>query len=307
LKKLCLFFIIFVTSQAKDCMILTFPRSGSSFFRDMIAMSNDGKVVNQCWYNKEKHNHVFCIADNFFSQKCLKVFPKNKKKVWDNISKERIDSFYKKFTQAHLNATKENFIFQDLDLFNEKFNIIFLYRHRRHTFPSSAPHYIQFIYDVFIEKDHNDPILIKIKKFLLSNVRTGIEKQCSAHIVVSYMHLKHCERYDAPIIEWCDLISFSLEKLEIEMDSKLPDEVGNCSRLANCIVSHRMGNFSDFFKKSFKDSVFFLWWKYIKGVNPLLAYREKKYRNLNVEPFCQDLIKHMKTLDKEFGFWNYLI
>lgn len=279
---------------AKDFMTTGFPSSGSSwFFNTLRSIRHD---IN--------HNGEFF---NFLGTGGPGATDEKAKRIFSSFLKEAFNQAMEKWKKSGQTVTKEIHGYMKLPFYQKEFDIVCLYRHRKYTFPSGASKgdsWILPIYNGFVANDYENPILQKIKNYLVQNTKKALEKEVAIHIVAWYITFKHAQRYGFPIMEYEQLMRLNKQPLSNYLKERLPDAIYS-EQFVNALLASRRSR-----GQFFLDTGKWQWIKYAFNYYILgrdwIDMREQKYNELGVEPFCQKLLAYMKTLDKDFKYWDFL-
>lgn len=303
-KNLILFlWTINLFAAPEHSMILSFPRSGSTFFHKALSKSNQAFYLQQPSPIKwEKGLSSMRVANEYFNFLGQALGEKNKH-LFVDFPDSDLEKAYAAWRESGFNVTKEIHAYTKIPFFIQKFNCCVLFRHRKYTFPSSAPLIILPIYQSFMHANHKKKELKDIQKYLLENTKTDNEKQCAAHMIAWYIQLKNCGDNKISIIRFEKLMRLNEKELKKYLLEKLPKQLYSES-LVSYIYNNRLNTVQSI-RHSLKRSEYILKW--CLWGKDFWDYKENQYKKLNVEPYCQKLIAYMKEQDPHFKYWDLLI
>ena len=265
--------LVFSIFSKTNYMIISFPRSGSIFLEECIRKANP--------FLKRKNDffHVNSFNKRGDDLNYSKVFTDYFSDYKASFLETALNKLWKKCDNT---IGREVFAYKRVSLFQDKFTIIGLFRHRKHTFlsPDSCA-YVSGVYWEFILGDFEDLKLNRLKRYILSLTGTELEEQCAAHIVGNYLLLSSFKEYNIPIIEFEKIVTLGWKDLHAYLKDRMPQEIFN-DDLVDGIIRNRNNS----------------------GLT--LKEREKLYLNLGVENYCQKIIKFIEEIDPDFTYIKYL-
>lgn len=263
--------------KENDFMMVSLPRSGSSFLFKMIREANpDIESTNEIFHYLLNPDHIFSnlkikkeYLEYSFHTLPYKYLEDTYKQIWKN-EKKYLD--------------KEVLTFFNIPFFSNKFTIFCLYRHRKYTFPlkNNFRKMYERLYNAFLENNfENNPLLNTMQQYCLNTVTTPLQQHCAVHIIGNYIILNYCKQFSLKIINYEEIMQLSGEALHKYLEEKIPEKIYN-KYIQKILQLNR------------------------KPGKTFLIDREERYNKLNVEPFCQELINFMKSLDPDMPYWYLL-
>jgi hypothetical protein len=277
-----------IVKKEKYFMVLGSPSSGSTFLFYSIKKSLPKYKAQNEFFNRlfnMKLLNLFQIATEKDSSKAKTNSLLHSKYITAELPHTYINYIYEeKWLKSKNIITKEVLINFFIDFFIEKFTTIAIYRHRKHTFPTKERKELIFLYlfDNFMNTNYTqNDTLVSVQLFLEKFSLSDKEKKCAAHIIYNYLLLKACQDFKIPLITYENIINLKKEDLEIYLKEKIP---------------------ADFFKEKLaeiidKDKI---------KEEDFLQSRSEMYNSLETEPFCQELIEYLKTIDPAMQYWYLL-
>lgn len=270
----------YISGLDNQYMLVSYPRQGTDFFMSCLRESNP-KVD----YYREFFNPICNIGR--YKQLITEGFGSeiNPNKIFyydENI----FEDIYKRTWQSRnrYNTNKEVFGFIKLPFYKKHFELFSLYRHRKYTFPSSKPNFIQPIFDGFLFYNYpQNPILNQIKKYLLPKriLYNLIDKQVLSHILCWYIQFMFFQENNIKVMDYDVIMNLEEEELDEYLKQKMPYELYT-PVLTKTICNKRKPSISQ--------------------------NKNLKYVELNVEDKCLDFINFLKTLDFPLSkeYWTLL-
>eukprot|EP00241_Pyramimonas_parkeae_P012441 CAMPEP_0114227834 /NCGR_PEP_ID=MMETSP0058-20121206/2006_1 /TAXON_ID=36894 /ORGANISM="Pyramimonas parkeae, CCMP726" /LENGTH=279 /DNA_ID=CAMNT_0001338711 /DNA_START=812 /DNA_END=1651 /DNA_ORIENTATION=+ len=255
-------------------LLASFPRQGTDWFIECL---NLGPAYYREFFNPlcTPPRHRDKVAAAFGSE--ARIGCDSTKHYWINIARPLSISEWQSLCArtwdiSGFMATKEVFSPTKLLTLSSTFvDTCVLYRHRKHTFPTSRPDYIVDFYRSLELWDTNIGVLDQWKKFYPSNTLGQLGSMCAAHIACSYANLHHAAATQAPPIVYEHLVRLSPDALVGYLHCRLPVSI-SAQRVAQRVVLSR------------KDKAF-------------LYERERRYKELAVEEICQPMVQRLIAMD----------
>lgn len=263
--------------KENDFMMVSLPRSGSSFLFKMIREANPNINYKSEAFNKLiNKNHIANYFNTTVSQYLFS---------WQKLPEEYLITTYNLILEEYdTHLTKEVFNFFNIPFFNNYYTLWALYRHRKYTFPLQETYTKMYerLYNAFLENNfENDSMLNSIKQYCLNTVTTPLQQHCAVHTIGNYIILHYCTIFNLKIINYEKIMQLSDEALHKYLEERIPEKIYN-KYIQKTLQLNRKSN------------------------QTFLIDREKRYNKLNIERFCQELISFMKTLDPDMPYWYLL-
>jgi len=213
-----------VRSVPRPFLLLSFPRQGTDWFIECL---NFGPLYFREFFNPlctlaRCREHV---ASLFGSE--ARVSSPTTSNYWLNIARPITSEEWKNLVRSKWEptaymATKEVFSSMKAHVMAEYFDTYILYRHRRHTFPSSQPGFIAQIYPSIHKWHTGVGVLDQWKKLYPVEALSELACQCAGHIACSYANLRLCEELGRPPIVYHHLLELNEVQLEAYLKCRLP-------------------------------------------------------------------------------------
>jgi hypothetical protein len=260
-------------SKETDVMLVSMPKSGSNFFANTLVESNPDVCYKHEYFNKIQTVQMADFLNIELKRRYEEYF------FALEFSDEQFETIYKVTwgREPEANFTKEVFSALRIPLFQRKFTIFALYRHRKYTFPTNSSHLYLPLYKSFERVHFKDPDIANIKTFIEMTTQTDQQKECAIHTVANYIILRDCARYNLPVLDYEQLLTLSDRTLHSYIKERIPHQIFTDNLPAN-IQQNR------------EDLVF-------------LKKRAEKFEAAQLEPFCQQLINFLKKRDPDMPYW----
>lgn len=212
-----------------ELCVLSLPRQGTDFF--MSCVEDQGNYqrewFNPCEFANKKFSHVLLPhfgseleQEGLFSVPSAAEFA-NALQVWRGLN---------------LNMTKEVWSFSKSRLFAESMHVAYLFRKRRHTFPSSRPDFFLAIWDSLMSSNTAEGLSGEIRSYLISReIRDPRVRQIVIHAAAWVIQLHSAPRQ---IIYYDSLMEFSSGHLVDHLAAALPPWV-DARRVASNVEQER--------------------------------------------------------------------
>jgi len=264
MKRFCLILLLYPLfssaimrhNQENDCMLISLPKSGSSFLASIIEENN-----LQVKYQSERLTRQWG-GTNY----C--------KYGQDILLKGLYNS---RFAKTDLNFSKEVYLNLYMSLFRQRFTLFCLYRHRNHTFPSDRVGNFIEIFNSFISIKSPDKDIDKIRKYIKKTAKTDLQKQCAIHTVMNYIMLSDALKYNIPVINYKMIMELEGQELFDYLKERVPFQLFTDS-LSELLEKKRFKEKKFFSKKEENYQRLSIEWYYqevitfIKNINPNMAY-----------------------------------
>lgn len=259
----------------KDYMLISFPRSGSSFLFDVLANSNSNL----------KHIREYFSPSAFVSREedpigWQPLYHYEQECDYEGLQKS-YDNTWKK---SDCNFTKEVFAWFKIPFFLKYFTMVALYRHRRYTFSTifdDRSTSIASIYDKLLDEKYNNKKVNQLIKYVATFTKTDFEKQLAAHLICWYVQFSYCQKYNIKIITYENIMTLSYDELKHYLRKRLPKYLYN-KEVIDCLIKNKSGG------------------------ELFLENRKKSYDELKLEPYCKKIIAFIQVIDPHFKYLNYL-
>lgn len=268
-----IFFVLPFLSDAQvqhgkehDYMLLAMPASGSTFLTKAFLKSTKIKVIDEI-FNKARYFKVG-YDEIFFKNISDNLLLKEYHQVWKN-------GFY--------NLTKEVFFGYKIPFYQQLFQIIVLYRHRKYTFPATTTGYIyDNLYNSFLNTQFSDATISHIQKMLKSRNLNRYEQHAVIHLICYWIIFSHCYEYRIKVIDYEKLMELDVLDLENYLSEKLPLNIYT-SDIVDYIAQHRVWD------------------------ETVLKQKEARYlKSTHNDSICSELIKYLKKENSEMPYWYLL-
>lgn len=251
-----------------DICVFGYPRQGTDWFMKCAGYEKDNNGKNG--YYREYFNLIVNRRyTNLF--KNIMGTEINSKYIFYESNEFEINNLIEKtWKKDKLKITKENFCYTKIPLMIKHFDCFILYRHRKHTFPTSREDYIKGIYESFLKNDYKINSFNRIKSFCKNcNFNHTFEL---SHIISYTFTFYYANIYNIPVILYHDLVTNTQEEIlqniqAIKWNFRLSKEL-----FVKNVLQTRM-------------SV------------EQLEKREERYYSLNAEEECKILITFIKNLN----------
>lgn len=259
-------------SKETDVMLVSMPKSGSNFFANTLVSINPAISYLHEYFNKIQTEQMANFLNVPFTRKYEEFF------FALEITPDQFEHMYN-VTWKHeaANFTKEVFSAFRIPLFQEKFTMFALYRHRKYTFPTNSNHLYLPLYKSFEQVIFKNPELAAIKEFVTSIAKTDEEKECAIHTISNYIILRDCAQYNLPVMDYTELLTLSGKQLEQYLETRVPHQIYHKELAVGIEANREPAEF--------------------------LAKRKEKFNKANLEPFCQKVINFLKARDPEMPYW----
>lgn len=187
-----------------DCMLVSLPKSGSSFFAALIAENNPNVRYHSEQLTRMWGGTPYC------------------KYVDEGILKGLYNS---RFPRTDLNFTKEVYLSLHMSLFRQRFTLFCLYRSRKYTFPTDRGIDFAGMFDEFVSVPCPDSNFEKIRNYVKKQAKTELQKQLAIHTVLNYIMVKDAVKYNVAVIDYKDLMELSGQDLYDYLQEKVPGQL----------------------------------------------------------------------------------
>ena len=210
-----------------DCMLVSLPASGSSFFAAAIAKSNQNVR-----YNSEQ------LTRQWGGINYVKYLPEGQLKGLYNS----------RFARTDYNFTKEVFMSLHTGLWIQRFTVFCLYRKRQHTFPCKKhTQYFLDMFKEFVTLPCPDQIKESVRTYIKKNAHTDLEKQVAIHTLLNYIMCSDAQKYGLNVIEYAQIMQLEGPQLHEYLENKVPKQLMT-HQLVSQILVDRFED-SDFLSK----------------------------------------------------------
>ena len=132
--------------MSKSLCIFSYPRQGTDFFMSCMGCVHKDNNRTKCYY-REYFNSIVNPRYKILFKKIHGNELNYESIFFNDFDKDCFNEIIKKsWLKDNLKITKENFSFIKIPYFVTYFNSLILYRHRKYTFPTSRPDFIENIY-----------------------------------------------------------------------------------------------------------------------------------------------------------------
>jgi hypothetical protein len=199
--------------------LLGFPRQGTDFFAKCL--------VHGQRYKREYFNPCVNPDPDVRRWFGCERSPRN---IFLRPDEETFAQMFAKW-RGQFNMNKENFSFFKSDLFMSRSWVVYLFRDREHTFPSSRPDFILPIFDAFVSSSFNSgTVWHEASRYLsLMNVADEKVKQVLIHEAMWRLQVWSAP---CPVLFYSDLMEFSESELTSKLSALIPEwvDVGAAAR-----------------------------------------------------------------------------
>jgi len=160
---------------AKEFCVLSLPRQGTDFF--MSCIRSQGSYHRE-WFNP----HPTCNGS--FKNTLLPHFGNENEisGLFSRPTQKEFDDILSVWRGLGLNIAKEVWSFAKSDFFASSIHTVYLFRNRRHTFPSSRPDFYEAIWSGFMGASSAKGIMQEVRRYLICRgISDPREKQIVGH------------------------------------------------------------------------------------------------------------------------------
>lgn len=216
----------------KELCVLSLPRQGTDFL--MKCVRDQGNYQRE-WFNPCPH------CNGKFAEILLPYFGSESQKegLFAIPPKEHFERVLEIWRRSKLNMAKEVWSFAKSQMFVQSIPTIYLFRKRRHTFPSSRPDFFMAIWDSLESSSCNSGLVGEIKSYVASRrISDPREKQVVIHSAC--WALQFCSA-PSQVLQYDKLMDLSRDELVEYLSQRLPSWV-DASKVATNIENKRVWN-----------------------------------------------------------------